>query len=133
MRNDGAGYDNSDAERSASESDEDGLKKKRQRIRVATQYVPVKLWITERAEMPEEDIELAMFEEAGKLMSLSGLKKLPGHKGLDTDLALWKRSGKPYTTKDGITYVPYRCPMRHRCKCKCLIRTATGKNFLQIE
>ena len=66
-------------------------------------------------------------------MSLSELKKLPVHKCLDTDLALWKRSGKQYTTKHGITYVPYRCLMRHRCKCKYLIHTAAGKNFLQIE
>ncbi len=33
---------------------------KKKRIRVAAQYVPANRWITgERAEMPEEDIELA--------------------------------------------------------------------------
>jgi hypothetical protein len=57
-RNDRAGYDNSDAERSASESNGDEKltsKKKWQRFRVAAQYFPVKRWITgERAEMPEE-------------------------------------------------------------------------------
>jgi hypothetical protein len=43
--------------------------------------VLVKRWVTgERAVLPDEDIERELFEEARKLMHLSGLKKLPGIK-----------------------------------------------------
>jgi hypothetical protein len=32
------------------------------------------------------------------LMHVSGLKKLPVHKGLDTDLDMWKRASAGHTT-----------------------------------
>ncbi len=57
-RNDGAGYDNSDAE-----------------IPLVAEYEPVMRWVTcERAVLPEVDIERELFEEAHVLMHLSGLK-----------------------------------------------------------
>jgi hypothetical protein len=56
----------------------------------------------ERAVPPEEDIERELFEEALQLMHLSGLKKLSGHKGLDTDLHLWKKASAWHKTRTGI-------------------------------
>jgi hypothetical protein len=47
---------------------------------------------SERAEMDEEDIEIQLLAEAGELMPISRLKNF-GHKGLKTDLHLWKRAG----------------------------------------
>ncbi len=61
--NDGASYDNSDVERSASESDEDeelSPKKENAADSHSMQYVPVK--------MPEEDIGWKLFEDAPKLI-----------------------------------------------------------------
>ena len=61
----------------------------------------VKRWVTgEQAVLPEEDIE-ELFEEARELMHLSGLKKLPSHKGLDTDLYLWKKASAGHKTRTG--------------------------------
>ncbi len=54
--------------------------------------------------MDEEDIENQLFEEAHELMQLSRLRKLPGHKGLSTDLHLWTRAGGDHTTGAGIAY-----------------------------
>ncbi len=94
-RNDGAGYDNSDAEFPLTQSDEEQEerpKQKRKPERVLAEYKLVKRWVTgERAVLPEDDIERELFEEARELMHFSGLKKLPGHKGLDTDLHLGRR------------------------------------------
>jgi hypothetical protein len=57
--------------------------------RVIAEYELVRRWVTaERAVQPEEEIERELFEEARELMHLPGLKKLPCHKGLDTDLHL---------------------------------------------
>ncbi len=42
-------------------------------------------WVT------KEDIESELFEEAHELMHLSGLKNLPCHKGLETDLHCGRR------------------------------------------
>ncbi len=97
-RNYGARHDNPDAESSSAESDEDPCEEEepvapKKRASILAQYVPVKWWIEdERAEMDDGDIENQLFEEARQLMQLSWLKKLPGHKGLSTDLHLWKRS-----------------------------------------
>ena len=89
-RIDGGGYDNSDAEIPLTPSDEEEKERpKQQRKSVVAEYELVKRWVPgERAVQPEEDIERELFEEARELMHLSGLKKLPGHKGLDTDLHL---------------------------------------------
>jgi hypothetical protein len=46
--------------------------------------------------MDEENIEIQLIEEARELMQLSALKKPPGHKGLATDLHLWKRAGEDF-------------------------------------
>ena len=32
-------------------------------------------------------------------------------------------------SEDTKTYVIYRCPKRHRCKCMCSIRVAMGRDF----
>ena len=89
-RNDGASYDNSDAELPLTQShEEEEERPKQNRKRVVAEYELVKRWVIgEQAVLCEEDIERELFEEARKLMHLSGLKKLPGHKGLDTDLHL---------------------------------------------
>ena len=105
--------------------------KKKRNITTAS-YVDVKRWVTgDRAEMPEEDIERELFEEARALMHLSGLRKLPGHRGLDSDFAMWKKANH-HSSRD-VDHVVYRCPMRHRCKCKCSIRVSRGPDFVQLS
>jgi hypothetical protein len=138
-RNYGARHDNPDAKSSSAESNDDqGEEEKpvapKKRARVLAQYVLVKRWITgKRAEMDEEDFENQLFEKARELMQLSGPKKLLGHKVLSTDLHLWKKAGRDHTTREGITYTIYRCPMRHRCDCKCTIRVGRGDGTLTLE
>ncbi len=70
--NDGAGYDNSDAEIPLTQSDEEGEERlKQKRKRVVAEYELVKRWVTgEREVLPEEDIKRELFEEA----LLSGIK-----------------------------------------------------------
>jgi hypothetical protein len=113
-RNDGAGDDNSDAEIPLTQSDEEEDERpKQKRKRVVAEYELVKQWVTaEQAVLPEEDIERELFEEACELMHLSGLKK-PGHKGLDTDLHLWKKASAGHKTRTGMSYTIYSCPLRH--------------------
>jgi hypothetical protein len=134
-RNDGAGYDNSDAEFALTQSDEEQEERpKKKRKRVIAEYELVKRWvIRERAVLPEDDIEHELFEEARELMHLSGLKKLPGHKGLDTDLHLWKKASAGHKTQSGMSYTIYRCPLRHRCKCMKTIRVGRGNGILMLE
>jgi hypothetical protein len=85
--------------------------------------------------MDDEDtsIENQLFEEARELMQLSGLKKIPSHKGLSIDLHLWKRAGGDHTSRAGITYTIYLCPMSHQCDCKCTIRVGRGVGSLTLE
>ena len=66
-------------------------------------------------------------------MHLSGLKKLPCHKGLDTDLHLWKKASAGHKTRTGMSYTIYRCPLRHRCKCMKTIRVGRGGWILILE
>jgi hypothetical protein len=98
------------------EGEESLPKKKRKRV-LATYYV-VKRWVTGyRAEQPEEDVEQDFLEQARHLMHLSGLKKLPCHKSLQTNLDLWKRAGGH--TSRCVQVTLYLCPLRNRCKCMC--------------
>ncbi len=101
-RNDGAGYDNSDAEIPLTQSDEEQEERpKQKRKRVIAEYELVKRWVIgERAVLAENDIERELFEEVRELIHLSGLKKLPGHKVFDTDLHLSKKA-----SPDTIGYV----------------------------
>ncbi len=103
------------------EEEQERLKQKRKRV--IAEYELVKRWVTrERAVEPEEDIERELFEEARELMHLSRLKKLPGHKGLDTDLHLWKKASAGHKTRTGMSYTIYCCPLRHWCKCMETVR-----------
>jgi hypothetical protein len=139
LRDCGARHDHPEAESSCAESDDNQSEEEepvapKKRARVLAQYVLVKLWITgERAEMDDEDIENQLFVEARDLMQLSRLKKLPGHKGLSTDLHLWKRAGRDHTTRAGMTYTIFCCPMSHQCDCKCTISVGRGDGILILE
>jgi hypothetical protein len=66
-------------------------------------------------------------------MHLSGLKKLASHKGLDTDLHLWKKASAGHKTRTGMSYTIYRCPLRHWCKCMKIIRVGRGRGLLILE
>ena len=91
-RNDGVGNADPDAENSESSSDlNEKLPQKRKRSRTILKYEVVKRWTTgERAEKDDEVIQNLneLREEACKLMELSGQRKFPCHKSLDTDLGL---------------------------------------------
>ncbi len=77
LRNYGAGHDNTDAESSSTEPDDNQGEEEepvapKKRTRVFAQYVLVKSWVTgERAEMDEEDIENEPLVKASQLMQLS--------------------------------------------------------------
>jgi hypothetical protein len=123
---DGAGYDNPDDEIVVIQSDEEEESRPKQNNRralcVLVTYEVVQRWVTGgRATQPEEDIEREFFDLARHLMHLSGLKKLPCHKGLDTNLLLWKKAG--VHTLCCVKYVLrlYLCQMRNRCRCMCCL------------
>jgi hypothetical protein len=133
--NDGADYDKSDAESPLTQSDEEEEERpKQKRKRVVAKYELVKLWITgQQAVQPEENIERELFEEARESIHLSGLKKLPGHKGLDTDLHLWKKAKAWHKTRTGMSYTIYRCPLPHLCKFMKTIRVGRGGWIFILE
>jgi hypothetical protein len=132
-RNDGACYDNSDAQIPLTQSDEEEEERRKQkRKRVVAEYEQVKRWVTgKRAVLPEEDIERELFEEARELMHHSRLKKLPGHKGFDTDLHLRKKASAGHKTRTGMSYTINRCPWWHRCKCMKTIGRGGGILILE--
>ncbi len=110
--NDGACHDNPNAEIPLTQSDEEEEfrpKQKRKRApRVLATCEAVHCWVTkDKATQPEEDIQLEIFEHAKRFMHLSGLKKLPVHKGLDTDHHLWEKAGAHWHTSHGVTYILY--------------------------
>ncbi len=72
-RNDGACYDNTDAELQLTQSDEEEEgRSKQKRKRVVAEYELVKQWVTgERAVLPDEDNERELFQKARQLMHLS--------------------------------------------------------------
>jgi hypothetical protein len=107
---------------------------KRKRKRVVAECELVKPWVTGKpAVLPEKDIQHELFEEAREFMHLSGLKKLPGHKGLDTDLHLWKKASARYKTRKGMSDTIYRCPLRHWCKCMTTFRVGRGGGILILD
>ena len=126
QRNAGAGQDNPDAEISECQYDSDEPFRKKRKSRTETKkrerhlivYVPIKRWLTgERAEMDEEEMMFDVAEEARKEMLLSGFKKAIHSK--PTDLGLWKK-GQVHESR-GITYTIYKCPMRERAGCRCML------------
>jgi hypothetical protein len=60
-------------------------------------------------------------------MHLSGLKKLPGHEVLNTDLHLWKKARAGHKTRTEMSCTIYSCPLWHRCKCMKTIRVGPGR------
>jgi hypothetical protein len=54
--------------------------------------------------MDEEDIENELLVEASELMQLCVLEQLAWHRGLSTDLHLWKKACKDHTTWAGIAH-----------------------------
>ncbi len=128
-------FNNSDAKFPLTQSDEEEEERpKQKRKRFVEENELVKLWVTgERAVLPEEDLERELFEEARQLMHLSGLKKLPGHKGLDNDLHLWKKASTWHKTWTGMLYTICSCPLRHWCKCMKTIRVRRGCEILILD
>ena len=86
----------------------------------------------DRAELTDQEIQAQLVVEACKLMELSGQRKFPCHKALDTDLGGW-RFARDHTDKRGVIFAVYRCPMRHRCKCQCCIRVVTSKDYIELQ
>ena len=87
-RNAGASHADPDAEGRETESggEEDLGATKIRRARHVLQYVVVKRWVTgERAEMDEDAIRSELETQMRELMELSGQRKFPGHKTLDTE------------------------------------------------
>jgi hypothetical protein len=96
LRNDGpeARLDNPDAEHSEGEYDDDGGEDEEPVTEKSVSLLNT-CWLSNGLLASEQscpkDIKRKLFEEAHKLMHLSALKKLLGHKGLDTDLHLCGR------------------------------------------
>ena len=133
-RNDGAGHADPDAEKSESGSDLDvELPQKRKRSRTILKYEVVKRWTTgERAKLDEEVIQNELREEACELMELSGQKKFPCHRSLDTDLGGWKFA-REHMDKRAVKFAVYRCPMRHQCKYQWCIRVVTSSDYIELQ
>ena len=129
---DGAGHAEPDAENAESGSDLEAPQK-RKRPRTVLSYEVVKRWTTgERAELTEDEIKAELAMEATILMELSGQKKFPCHRALDSDLGCWKLC-KTHVNKRGVTFRVYHCPMRHRCKCRKAIRVVTCNDYIELQ
>ena len=61
--------------------------------RVIEEFVLVKSWVlSEHAQLGDEDVNREIYEIVRDLIAPSGLKKLPGHKDCEKDIALWKHA-----------------------------------------
>ncbi len=69
-------------------------------------------WLTgEKAEMEQEDVDRELFELARESMSVSTLRKLPGHVAKEPDVARWKQF-REYQKHEGVIPVRLsRCPL----------------------
>ena len=110
----------SDAEETESESESEAeqpsekVKGKVTRQRRIQDYVLVKSWdLGERSALGEEDVNREIYETMRDLMAPSGLKKLPGQKTCEKDIALWKHA-RTYEMKktDGHSST-YCCPLAY--------------------
>ena len=94
-------------------------------------YEVAKRWTTvKRAEKDDDVINNELREEACKLMELSGQRKFPCHRPLDTDLGGWKLA-RTHTNKCSVKFEVYRCPMSHRCKCFCCV--VTSADYIELQ
>ena len=138
IRNDGAENEEPDAENSGTESDldEESPRKQRRyqyRARTVLKYEVIKRWVRgEMAEKDDAEIQAELETEMRNLMELSGQKKFPGHRSLESDLGLWKFA-RSHTDKRGVTFDVYRCPMRHRCKCGCCVRVVRCADYIELQ
>jgi hypothetical protein len=97
------------------------------------QYVVIKRWVTgERAETDEDAIRSELETQMRELMELTGQRKFPGHKTLDTDRGHWKLAFD-HVDRRGIKYQVYCCPMRHWCQYKISCRLVTGPGFIELQ
>ena len=111
--NDGAGHADPDAKNSDAESDLEVPQRRKRPPRTVLSYEVVMRWVTgDRAELTDQEIQAQLEVEACKLMELSGQRKFPCHKALDTDLGGWKLA-RTHTDKRGVKFEVYCCPMRH--------------------
>jgi hypothetical protein len=84
----------------------------------------MKRWVTgEKVEMEQEDVDRELFELASESMSVSKLRKLPGHVAKEPDVAWWKQF-REYPKHKGVIPVRLsRCPL---CGCLAGIRIMEG-------
>jgi hypothetical protein len=67
--------------------------------------------------MEADEMSLELIQEAKKEKLLSGFKNAIHPK--PTDLGLWKK-GQVHDLR-GINYTIYKCPMRGRAGCRCML------------
>ena len=94
--NDGAGHPDPDAENTDSESDLEAPQKQK-RARTVLAYEVVQRWVTgDRAELTDQEIQAQLEQAACKLMELSGQKRFPCHKSLDSYIGVWTLEARTY-------------------------------------
>jgi hypothetical protein len=91
----------------------------------------------QKAEMKQEDIDRELFELARECMSVSKLRKIPGHVAKDTYVALCKQF-REYPKQKGVILVqlfrcPLRHPLRHQCGFLAGIRIMEGADWMQLD
>ena len=135
-RNDGAGHAESNAARMETESDADVEKQfdestgKKRTYHPYLVYTEIKSWATgEDSILDPAEIKREQYMLMKKFMQDSRLMKAPGHKTLDTDIALWKlHRAEYYNSRQDEWIRAYKCPLHHRCRCQAKVRIITGKN-----
>ena len=106
--------------------------KKRRPPRHVLQYVVVKRWVTgDRAEMDEDQIRSELETEMRELMELSGQRKFPGHKTLDTYRGHWKLAGFMWTdAASNMKYIAVRCVIGVSARSVAVV---TGLDFIELQ
>ncbi len=78
--------------------------------------------------MDEEEMIFHVAEEARKEMLLSGLKKIYPSQSHQS----WYMEERA-STRVGITYTIYKCPMSGRAGCRCMLRLIMAKDYLELQ
>ena len=123
----------SESESEAEQQSEKGKGKVTRKCRIQD-FVLVKSWdLGERSALGEEDVNREIYETMRDLIAPSGLKKLPGQKTCEKDVALWKHARNYEMKKKYGHSSTYRCPLAYRTGCTCAVRITETPTLMVLE
>jgi hypothetical protein len=96
-------------------------------------YETVKTWVDgARSEYDPVDIQHQIQLAAREMMHESGQVKLPNHKEVKGEIAMWKPA-QVHIDRYGVKSENFQCPLFHRSKCKMRLRLVTSPDLIALQ